>query len=415
MVVNKCCEVQGCYKIPTFRFFGGMPARCDTHLPPPSGRDGRSPPGSGPQAAVLVRIPKTIGCSQAAVLVRIPKTIGCSQAAVPVDVVQSAACAAKRHTTSPPPQPLVTAAHFKRPLCDHSSQKQSKTVSVTLRTASTVCAKVASVSHGKAVACQSSAKTAEEGDDYTSEDYMRLDAFLKYYNGGGGWLDAPCSMLDSSFKYTRVPQCETPGCSIKPLFALEGRCPTRCGMHRTDAHLPDPVLAAMRRNSKEQHVFDMIKNRLDPVLAARCPPIFNRYVGRRRPDVYFDLRSHVLIVEIDENQHHGCKKTDDDERNMDLFKDLGDRPLVMIRFNPDEYLRDGVSRMKSSFVRIGGIDRGFCVRDQIEWSARCDTLMDAIHEQLRLKIKENRTPDKALQVIKLFYNSYGDESIQSHS
>ena len=32
MVVNKCCEVPGCYTIPTFRFFGGMPARCDTHL-----------------------------------------------------------------------------------------------------------------------------------------------------------------------------------------------------------------------------------------------------------------------------------------------------------------------------------------------------------------------------------------------
>ena len=95
-------------------------------------------------------------------------------------------------------------------------------------------------------------------------------------------------------------------------------------MHRTDTDLP--VLPFLRRNSKEQHVFIMIKNRLDPVLAARCPPIFNRSVGRRRPDVYFDLRTHVLIVEIDEKQHHGYKKIDVDARNMELIKDLGDRP-----------------------------------------------------------------------------------------
>ena len=82
----------------------------------------------------------------------------------------------------------------------------------------------------------------------------------------------------------------------------------------------------------------------------------------------------------------------------------------MIRFNPDGCLRDGASRMKSSFVSTGVIDHGIAVRDQMEWSTRSNTLMDTIHEQLRLKFEENRTPDTLFKVIKLFYNSYGDEN-----
>ena len=61
-------------------------------------------------------------------------------------------------------------------------------------------------------------------------------------------------------------------------------------------------------------------------------------------------------------------------------------------------------KRKSSFVKTGSFDRVYTVRNANEWKIRCDTLMDAIHEQLRLKFEENRTPDKAFEVIKLFYD-----------
>ena len=43
-----------------------------------------------------------------------------------------------------------------------------------------------------------------------------------------------------------------------------------------------------------------------------------------------------IIVEIDENQH--CAYEDENRRVQDLIQDLKDKPLVIIRFNPDGYI-----------------------------------------------------------------------------
>ena len=84
------------------------------------------------------------------------------------------------------------------------------------------------------------------------------------------------------------------------------------------------------------------------------------------------------------------------------FEDLGSRPIVFIRFNPDAYKRDDIA-FKSSFIYLKS---GLCkVRDAKEFNSRCGVLMDAIHEQLRRTFEENRMPDKTIEVIKLFYDS----------
>ena len=67
--------------------------------------------------------------------------------------------------------------------------------------------------------------------------------------------------------------------------------------------------------------------------------IFNNKINNgcsnRRPDVRIECLTHTVIIECDENQHKytSCE----DKRMMELFQDLGSRPLVMIRFNPDQY------------------------------------------------------------------------------
>ena len=44
------------------------------------------------------------------------------------------------------------------------------------------------------------------------------------------------------------------------------------------------------------------------------------------------------IVEIDENQHIEYDCSCENKRIMELSQDVGHRPIIFIRFNPDDYL-----------------------------------------------------------------------------
>ena len=50
-----------------------------------------------------------------------------------------------------------------------------------------------------------------------------------------------------------------------------------------------------------------------------------------------DLLTHVVIVECDENQHKSYIPECENRRKMELFRDVGFRPVVFVRFNPDGY------------------------------------------------------------------------------
>ncbi len=65
--------------------------------------------------------------------------------------------------------------------------------------------------------------------------------------------------------------------------------------------------------------------------------------SRRRPDVFIDLLSHVLIIEIDENQHLSYNESCEYVRTIELNEDIGHRPMYIIRLNPDSYKFNGKS------------------------------------------------------------------------
>lgn len=56
--------------------------------------------------------------------------------------------------------------------------------------------------------------------------------------------------------------------------------------------------------------------------------------SRRRPDALIDLLSHSIVLECDEFGHTGYSC--ENKRTMEIFEDLGSRPLVVLRFNPDK-------------------------------------------------------------------------------
>jgi hypothetical protein len=59
--------------------------------------------------------------------------------------------------------------------------------------------------------------------------------------------------------------------------------------------------------------------------------------SKRRPDFLLDLLTHTIIVECDENGHKAYDTTCEIAKLNETFTDLADRPMVLIRFNPDKY------------------------------------------------------------------------------
>ena len=90
--------------------------------------------------------------------------------------------------------------------------------------------------------------------------------------------------------------------------------------------------------------------------------------SKRRPDVRIERFTHTIIIECDEHQHKNtlCEE----KRMMEIFQDLGSRPVVFIRFNPDKYIINGIT-VKSAFDKN-------CKLIKSEWNKRMNMLYEYI-------------------------------------
>jgi hypothetical protein len=140
--------------------------------------------------------------------------------------------------------------------------------------------------------------------------------------------------------------------------------------------------------------------------------IFDRKVeggcSLRRPDVLIDCELYSIVIECDENQHRNYEC--ENKRTMQLFEDLGSRPLIMIRFNPDSYTDNkGVKKSTCFKPLTTGEDanrKRFYDIQEDEWVLRCQVLKGAIEEHL----KYEDFPDQELTTIHLFYDSFNPTS-----
>lgn len=62
----------------------------------------------------------------------------------------------------------------------------------------------------------------------------------------------------------------------------------------------------------------------------------------KRPDVYFELDKHCVIVEIDENQHRKYSDICECARINEIVNGIGGKSIILIRFNPDKIKNKGV-------------------------------------------------------------------------
>ena len=122
--------------------------------------------------------------------------------------------------------------------------------------------------------------------------------------------------------------------------------------------------------------------------------------SRRRPDLFMDFGYQILIIEIDENQHTGENYGDcscENKRMMLLSQDVGHRPIVFIRFNPDDYYEKEQHITSCFGINSLGI---CCVKKtkQREWTQRLNVLRENIQYWC-----EHRT-EKTIEIIQLFYD-----------
>ena len=119
--------------------------------------------------------------------------------------------------------------------------------------------------------------------------------------------------------------------------------------------------------------------------------------SKRRPDLLLDMGDQVIIVEIDENQHIDYDCSCENKRTMELSQDINHRPMIFIRFNPDNYNENGKSISSCWSINKSGI----CVISKTktrEWSDRLSALKSQIEYWC-----SNRT-DKTVEIVQLFYD-----------
>ncbi len=190
-------------------------------------------------------------------------------------------------------------------------------------------------------------------------------------------------------------RCKTDWCSAIVLKKnnYEGYC-MYCYVHL----FPDKP-TSRNYKTKEKSVVEFIKVQFSNIDIKTDKRIING-CSKRRPDVLIDLEYQVVIIEIDEYKHNDYTCSCENKRIMELSQDVGHRPIVMIRFNPDDYELNGV-KIKSCWELN---KNGLCTvkkSKKQEWNMRLNQLKETIEYWL----DENNATNKIIETIHLFYGN----------
>jgi len=200
------------------------------------------------------------------------------------------------------------------------------------------------------------------------------------------------SCKTTSMTDVRHKKCKTLYCDIRVEKKYEGYC-LRCFVYT----FPDKPVAKNYKTKEAavaQHVLSLFANFTwiaDKKIQDGC--------SLKRPDLFLDLGYQVIIIEIDENQHKSYDCSCQNKRIMELSQDVGHRPIVFIRFNPDAYNLNN-KRITSCW----GLNAfGICIikeKKNVEWNSR----LDALREQINYWTNPENKTDKTVEVIQMYYD-----------
>ena len=190
-------------------------------------------------------------------------------------------------------------------------------------------------------------------------------------------------------------RCSTPHCNtLTSNKAYLGHC-YRCYINT----YPDNQIVRNHK-TKERAVADFVRESypnytitFDQRIADGC--------SRRRPDIFVDMGAYAIVVETDENAHNGYDCSCENKRLMELFVDAGSRPIVMVRFNPDQYYTQRGKSVPSCWGYTK--EKGLCIvkpNKTVEWDTRLATL------KTTLDMVFSQGPTKEVDVIHLYYDGF---------
>lgn len=188
--------------------------------------------------------------------------------------------------------------------------------------------------------------------------------------------------------------CKTPFCETykNPKKEYEGHC-LRCFIH---LHPDKPN--SRNYKTKERTVVDIVLAAFPSFTWITDKKVIDG-CSRRRPDLFLDMGSHVIIVEVDENQHTEYDCSCENKRLMEISQDIGHRPIIFIRFNPDDYTDQSGTKVKSCFAADkSGIFK--VAKSKVgDWNMRTNALLQQIAYW-------SETPTtKTVEVVQLFYDA----------
>jgi len=192
-------------------------------------------------------------------------------------------------------------------------------------------------------------------------------------------LENKCSVLDCDDEYTLIlddtKYCNKhiPEDSLTKVKRLCKYCDIK---ENTDYVCKD---CKKIQNKKEWSVVRYLRKVIDTKFEYNSSKMLQG-CSKKRPDIYFDLNKHCIIVEIDENQHNSYEDSCECARINEIVNGIGGRSVIIIRYNPD------VVKNKNKTLKISNSDK-------------IDLLVKTIKEEL---VKEYDT--FLVKIIQLYYN-----------
>jgi hypothetical protein len=119
--------------------------------------------------------------------------------------------------------------------------------------------------------------------------------------------------------------------------------------------------------------------------------------SKYRPDICIYMNDYTIMIEIDERQHIHYDDEYENKRTIKMFNDLGCKPLIIIRFNPDHY-KTSDKIVESCWYNIAG--GSYVLRPDMldDWNSRLQKLNETLQYYL------HNPPTKELEVIYLYYD-----------
>lgn len=158
-------------------------------------------------------------------------------------------------------------------------------------------------------------------------------------------------------------------------------------------YVQNPDTKMRKYKLKEHYMVEELKDKYNDI-----DILFDKRVdggcSLKRPDVRIECYTHSVIIECDENRHIGYSC--ENKRIMEIFQDLGERPIVFLRFNPDSYKDSETGQLISGCFSTKKNINNYPLKK--EWKKRIAHLISRIDYYL-----EN-IPEKEVTVEHLFYD-----------